>query len=118
VRLPRPAPQHALTLAALRVVVPLVIVASPELREGPTWASMPAAMRSAPEGLGWFVAHLPIDASTARIVQVSCVFAALLTVFGVYTRARRSAVRPLTQRSRSSAIGIISGATDCDSSSM
>ena len=85
--MPRPDPQHALTLAALRIVMPLVIVASPELREGPAWAALPAAVRAAPEGLGWFVKYAPIDPTLAHVIQAACVcvFAALLSIAGVCT---------------------------------
>ncbi len=66
--------------------MPLLIVASPETREGPAWAALPAAVRSAPEGLGWFVKYAPIDSTLAHFTQAACVCVALLTMFGVYTR--------------------------------
>src|SRR5207244_7444946 len=61
----RLAPEHAVTLAFLRVVVCAVVLASPEVLSARVVAARPAALRVAPEGLGWFVAHVPITPQLA-----------------------------------------------------
>jgi hypothetical protein len=83
-RLVSPAP--ATQLAALRIVVPLMILASSELRNARRLAAVPAALRVAPEGLEWFVAWLPIGANVATAVQSVCVLAGLCALVGLAAR--------------------------------
>jgi hypothetical protein len=80
------APEPAAQLAALRIVVPAMILLCPETRHGPRIAAGPAALRVAPEGLEWFVAHVPITPAVATIAQAACAFAALCAVVGIWAR--------------------------------
>jgi len=87
---PRPEPPHG--LAALRIVVPLILLASPEIRDAPRIARASHALYVAPEGLGWFVAHAPIDARVAIAMQLVAVGSALLAIVGVHARAALAAL--------------------------
>jgi len=79
-------PEPALQLALLRVVVPAMILITPEVRHAAALASVPAALRVAPEGLGWFVAWVPIHPAVATLVQGVCVFSALCAIAGLRAR--------------------------------
>jgi hypothetical protein len=95
-------------LAALRVSVPVMILWTSEVRRAAAFASPPPALRVAPEGLGWFVRHVPIHPALATAVQAACVFSALAAIVGV--RARLAlAVLTLTA-SYLFALGDLSGA--------
>ena len=75
-----------------------MILILPELWQAPYWASLPAHLRFAPEGLGWALHVVPIDPQSARAAQAlliaSCGAAILglgarlamagVTVFGLY----------------------------------
>jgi hypothetical protein len=80
-------PEPAAQLAALRIVVPAMILVCPETRHAPRIAAGPAALRVAPEGLAWFVAHVPITPAIATAAQAVCVFSALCAAVGVRARA-------------------------------
>jgi hypothetical protein len=98
VRIRRGAAESPLGLAALRIAIAAVILISPELWQAPYWASLPAHLRFAPEGLGWALRVVPIDPQTAHVAQAllmaSCAAAILgvgarlamagVTVFGLY----------------------------------
>jgi hypothetical protein len=79
--------EPAAQLALLRIVVPAMIVICPETRHAPQLAAVPAALRVAPEGLGWFVSMVPISPSVATVAQAACVFSAMCTAVGVRARA-------------------------------
>src|SRR5216684_2240714 len=85
-RLGRLAPEPALSLAALRIAVPLMAIVAPGFREGVRVARWDPVRWAAPEGLGWFVAHVPIDARLAIAVQVVAAASALLAAAGIYAR--------------------------------
>ena len=78
--------EPAWQLAALRIVVPSMILVTAELRHAPRLAATPAALRVAPEGLGWFVSHVPISPALATVAQAVCVFSALAAIVGLRTR--------------------------------
>ncbi len=78
--------EPALPLAALRIVVPAMILTTAEVRHAVSLASEPAALRLVPEGLGWFVRLVPIHPAVAAVVQAVCVFAALCAIAGVRAR--------------------------------
>jgi hypothetical protein len=80
------APEPVFQLAALRIVVPAMILVCPETRHAPAIAAAPAALRVAPEGLGWFVAHVPITPAVATFAQAACVFSALCAAAGLRAR--------------------------------
>lgn len=79
-------PEPATSLAALRIVVPLLILLGPELREGVRVASTDPRLWVAPEGLGWFARVALINGRLAEGVEVVAAFAALLAVAGVAAR--------------------------------
>ena len=79
-------PEPAAQLAALRIVVPAMILWTPELRHSAALAEVPAALRVVPEGLGWFVAWVPISPVIAGFVQAAAVFSALCAMAGVRAR--------------------------------
>ncbi len=78
--------EHPHALAALRVVVPALILISPGLREGVRVAALDRALWVVPEGLHGFVALAPISPSLAIVVEVLTVFAALLAIAGLRAR--------------------------------
>jgi hypothetical protein len=63
-----------------------MILLCPETRHGPRIAADPAALRVAPEGLGWFVAHIPITPAVASFAQATCAFAAFCALIGIWAR--------------------------------
>jgi hypothetical protein len=73
-------------LAALRVVVPAIVLATHEVRFARELAAAPAAVRLAPEGLGWFAAHVPISPPIALAAQTLCAFSALAAMVGLRAR--------------------------------
>jgi hypothetical protein len=85
---PRPQlrPEPALSLALLRVVVAVLMPIAPGFREGARIAAWAPARWIAPEGLGWFVRHVPINGALATTAQVVVAFAALCAVAGVRAR--------------------------------
>ena len=85
-RLGRLRPEPALSLAALRIVVPLMVLLAPGFREGVRVARWEPVRWVAPEGLGWFVAHVPIDARLAVVAELVMAASALMAVVGIYTR--------------------------------
>jgi hypothetical protein len=83
----RLSPESPLNLAVLRMVVPAIMLVSPESRQALAWSRIPAALRAPPEGLAWASAHLPIDPSVVRVVQVVFVVAAAASIAGIASRA-------------------------------
>ena len=79
-------PEPASQLAALRIVVPAMILWTPELRHAAALASVPVGLRVAPEGLGWLLAWLPRNPALAVFVQTLAVFSALCAIAGVRAR--------------------------------
>jgi hypothetical protein len=73
-------------LAALRIVVPAMILLTQEVRHAPALASAPVSLRTAPEGLGWFVSIVPIHPAMATLVQAVCAFSALAAMVGIGAR--------------------------------
>ncbi len=74
------------TLAAFRVAVGAAVLFSTELHAGPRFAALPAALRVAPEGLGWFAHAVPVSEPIARAALAVAVFGAVATLVGVYAR--------------------------------
>src|SRR5436190_22477347 len=91
-RLPALAPEPALTLAALRLVVPLMILWAPGFREAARVARWEPLRWVVPEGLEWFVARVPIRAELVTFAQVLVTFTALLAVAGIRARAALAVV--------------------------
>lgn len=79
-------PEPALTLAALRIVVAALVPIAPGFREGARAAVRDPALWIAPEGLGWFVRHVPINGTLAVAAQVIVAFAAGCAIAGVRAR--------------------------------
>jgi hypothetical protein len=88
----RLAPEHAVTLALLRIAVCVIVLASSEVRDAARLAALPAALRIAPEGLGWFVAIAPIAPGVARVAQLGLVFSAMCGLVGYRARAAMTGV--------------------------
>lgn len=78
--------EPALSLAALRVVVPAMVLLAPGFRQGVRVAAWAEARWVVPEGLHWFVAHVPISPRWALAAQVITAFAALCAIAGVRAR--------------------------------
>jgi hypothetical protein len=76
----------ALQLALLRIVVPAMILTTVEVRHAARFAAMPAVLRVAPEGLAWFVAHVPITPHVASAAQAVCAFSAFCAMAGLQAR--------------------------------
>jgi hypothetical protein len=79
-------PESPLALAALRIVVPMLILAGPELRAGTSVASLDRSLRVAPEGLALFARWAPSGLRIAVAVQVVAAFSALLAIAGIRAR--------------------------------
>lgn len=73
-------------LALLRIVVPAVILASPELYAARGLVESPGRLGFAPEGLGW-IAHLPIGLPLARVLFVIALSTAATAILGFWSRA-------------------------------
>lgn len=80
-------PEPALSLAALRVVVPAMVLVAPGFRQGVRVAAWDPARWVVPEGLHWFVAYVPISPRWAIAAQVITAFCALCAIVGVRARA-------------------------------
>jgi hypothetical protein len=83
---PRLRPEPALSLALLRVVVAALMPLAPGFREGARVAAWAPERWIAPEGLGWFVRHVPIGGGAATAAQIVVAFAALCAIAGVRAR--------------------------------
>ncbi len=79
-------PEHPVTLALLRVAVCALVLASPEVLSAPKHALLPAVLRVPPEGLGWFVAHVPIDPTLARVAELGVALGAFAGLVGYRAR--------------------------------
>jgi hypothetical protein len=79
-------PEPAAALAALRIVVPALLLLLPGFRQGVSVAAWDPARWVAPEGLGWFVELVPIHPALARGAQVVTAFSALCAIVGVMAR--------------------------------
>lgn len=75
-----------LPLALLRIVVPLVIVCSPELYDAQRLAASPELLHFVPEGLG-AVAKLPLGPGIVRALQVMAFSSAATAMLGWASRA-------------------------------
>jgi hypothetical protein len=78
--------ESALNLAVLRVVVPLIVLISPELWHAPQHASRPLELRVVPEGLAAAARLLPSDPESAQLVQLVLIAACVLACFGLASR--------------------------------
>jgi hypothetical protein len=76
----------ATQLAALRIVVPAMILTTQEVRHGTLFAAMPPGLRAAPEGLVWFAAHVPIGPGLATVAQALTAFSAMTAIVGIRAR--------------------------------
>jgi len=79
-------PEPALGLAALRVVVPALLLIAPGFEQGFQVAGWDPARWVAPEGLRWFVDFVPIQPALARAAQIVTAFSALCALVGVMAR--------------------------------
>jgi hypothetical protein len=79
-------PEPALHLAILRIVVPLVILVSPELWQAEHWAALPPPLRIAPELLGHATALLPTTTAGARIAMLVLIAACVACALGLLSR--------------------------------
>jgi hypothetical protein len=79
-------PEPALSLALLRVVVAGSMLLAPGFREGARLAAWAPERWVAPEGLGWFARHVPINGALAIAAELLVAFAALCAIAGVRAR--------------------------------
>ncbi len=63
-----------------------VLLVSPERDKALAIAATPRAVLAAPEGLGWFLAHAPIDPALVRHASTAFVAACVAVVLGFLTR--------------------------------
>lgn len=85
-------PEHPVTLALLRIAVCAIVLVSPEVLRAPAHASLAAALRVAPEGLGWFVAYVPIGPRIAQAAQLGVALGAFAGLVGYRARLAMAAV--------------------------
>jgi hypothetical protein len=79
-------PEPALSLALLRVAVAALMLVAPGFRDGGRVAAWSPERWIAPEGLGWFVRHVPISGALATAAQIVVAFAALCAIVGIRAR--------------------------------
>ncbi len=79
-------PEAALSLASLRVVVPLLILVSPGMRNAESVAGYEPVRWIVPEGLGWFVALFPIAPGVVTAMKLVAAFAAFSAALGLRAR--------------------------------
>lgn len=79
-------PEPALSLALLRVVVAALMPLAPGFREAARVAAWSPDRWIAPEGLGWFAHHVPINVPLVTAAQVLVAFAALCALVGIRAR--------------------------------
>jgi hypothetical protein len=73
-------------LGALRIALGVAILISPELWQAPHFAVQPAALRFAPEGLGFLVRHVPIRVGLAYAAQALLIACCVAAIAGVAAR--------------------------------
>jgi Vitamin K-dependent gamma-carboxylase len=76
-----------LELAVLRVIVPLLVLRTPEVRDALHHATLAPALRAAPLGFAWAVRLLPPSASSMRLAAAVLLGSALLGAAGLFARA-------------------------------
>jgi hypothetical protein len=81
------APESALALAALRLVVPALLLLMAGGDATTRLAALPRAVMQPPEGLAWFAAHAPISPHVVLVFRALLAFGALLALVGVHARA-------------------------------
>jgi hypothetical protein len=79
-------PEPALNLAILRIVVPTIVLLSPELWQAPRWAALPTALRNAPEILAHLLPLLPKGPLEAQRAQWLLIVACLGCALGLCSR--------------------------------
>src|SRR3954466_16171897 len=80
-----PVIESAEPLAALRVVVALLIVISPELHAAPALAADAFAVLRVPEGLGW-LSQVPLGPGVARGLEIVATSAGACAMLGYWSR--------------------------------
>lgn len=83
--------ESPLPLALLRIVLPLVILCSPELYDAITLAASPERLGFVPEGLG-LVARLPLGPGAVRALQIVAFSSCATALLGWASRASMLAV--------------------------
>ena len=74
-------------MGVFRVAVCTILLLSPEWWQGHAWATVPAALRFPPEGLGWAMGVIPISPFLARVAEGLFALSAPLALIGLFTRA-------------------------------
>ncbi|MEO6576617.1 MAG: HTTM domain-containing protein [Polyangiaceae bacterium] len=87
-----PRSEHPVTLALLRIAVCAIVLVSPEVLRAPVHALLAPALRVAPEGLGWFVAFIPIGPRIAQVAQLGVALGAFAGLVGYRARLAMGAV--------------------------
>jgi len=75
-----------MSLALLRIAIPPMMLLAPGFRESVRVAGWDRARWAVPEGLGWFVARVPIGPSIATAVEVVAALAAFHAMLGLRSR--------------------------------
>ena len=78
--------ESPLPLALLRIVVPLVILFSPELHAGRALIASPERLGFVPEGLG-LVSRLPLGPDAVRVLQILAFTSCATAILGFASRA-------------------------------
>jgi hypothetical protein len=73
-------------LAALRIVVALLILVSPQLHAASELAADPFQLDRVPEGLG-FVSQLPLGPGVARVLEIVALSSGACALLGFYSRS-------------------------------
>jgi predicted DCC family thiol-disulfide oxidoreductase YuxK len=75
-----------INLAIFRIVFFLLILFSFSVNNVVWFGNLPAELRFPPTGLNFFLAHIPINESVARLASVALVVACLACIVGLFTR--------------------------------
>ncbi len=78
--------EDARSLAALRIVVALLLVISPELHQAESLAAQPQLLQFVPEGAGW-LAGLHLTPGAAHVLKVIALSSGALAMLGFRARA-------------------------------
>src|ERR1700742_5004432 len=80
-------PDAPAALALLRIAVAGIVATSPEVWSDMALDATNAALRTPPEGLGWFAAHVPITGVLVNVSRAVVAVAAASGAVGLHARA-------------------------------
>jgi len=77
---------HPINLAVFRVVLFYTIFESVDVSSVMWFSQIPAELRVAPQGLGWLLDYLPINATCAKVTSLLLLVSSFTGIIGLFTR--------------------------------